>query len=296
MPPAQPLIPGLTRDPHPPLDGEGRSEAPGWGGAACSEPAAPPPPAPAARPPPSRGRWVAAASPCPHGLSACPLRMSPRSMVSRFRGNERGSWLTPCPPPAAHPGESRDPHPPLDGEGRSEAPGWGGAACSEPAAPPPPAPAARPPPSRGRWVAAASPCPHGLSACPLRMSPRSMVSRSRGNERRSWLTPCPPPAARPGESRDPGRHGRAPGEYTHRLLLAQNRAHGCGPATQGRTDMTSYRRRKNSDTWHRCKNCSSGADQRSDYEETTVSGRPSGGRKTRPGMPEARREAGNCTK
>lgn len=39
--------------------------------------------------------------------------------------------------------------------------------------------------------------------------------------------------------------------------------------------MATYRRRKNSDTWHWCRNCSNWPT--SDYEEVTTSGRPSSG-------------------
>ena len=39
--------------------------------------------------------------------------------------------------------------------------------------------------------------------------------------------------------------------------------------------MTTYRKRKGSDTWHWCRNCYNWPT--SDYEETTTSGRPSTG-------------------
>jgi len=51
-----------------------------------------------------------------------------------------------------------------------------------------------------------------------------------------------------------------------------------------------YRRRKDSDTWHRCKNCSSYPTE--DYEEIKVSGRPSSGELCNECL--AKEKAGDC--
>jgi len=56
--------------------------------------------------------------------------------------------------------------------------------------------------------------------------------------------------------------------------------------------MTTYRKRKGTDTWHWCKNCSNWPD--SNYEETTTSGRPTTGELDNECL--AKEKAGNCNK
>jgi hypothetical protein len=56
--------------------------------------------------------------------------------------------------------------------------------------------------------------------------------------------------------------------------------------------MTTYRKRKGTDTWHWCKNCSNWPT--SNYEETTTSGRPAAGELDNECL--AKEKAGNCTK
>lgn len=56
--------------------------------------------------------------------------------------------------------------------------------------------------------------------------------------------------------------------------------------------MTIYRRKKDSDTWHWCKNCSNWPT--SEYVEVTVSGRPTSGELDNECL--AKEKAGNCRK
>jgi len=55
--------------------------------------------------------------------------------------------------------------------------------------------------------------------------------------------------------------------------------------------MTTYRRKKDSDTWHWCRNCTNWPT--SDYEEITVSDRPSSGELCNECR--AKEDAGTCT-